>query len=87
MQGVPWGLFMATQELAGVKGGLEELEKVMEAADRKTAKDEAEAEAKVEREGSTAMSLLAEGGGLNIIREGVHIPSNVTAPMCKLPEN
>ena len=42
--GVPWGLFLSTQELAKLPGGLEELEAVLAAADRKAARDEAEAE-------------------------------------------
>ena len=76
--GVPWGLFLSTQELAKCPGGLEELENVLEAAERKMAREEEE-EARMAKYG-------AQGSFSVWPREGVHIPSEVSAPQCVLPE-
>jgi len=76
--GVPWGLFLSTQELAKCAGGLEELENVLEAAERKMAREEEE-EARMAKYG-------AQGSFSVWPREGVHIPSEVSAPHCVLPE-
>ena len=76
--GVPWGLFLSTQELAKCPGGLEELDKVLEAAERKIAREEVE-EARMAEYG-------AQGSFSVWPREGVHIPSEVSAPQCVLPE-
>jgi beta-carotene 3-hydroxylase len=86
--GVPWGLFLSTQELSNCAGGLEELEAVVDAAERKTAREEEEAEAK---------AMAAEAAGLEVepeyvspfksgsfISEGVHIPSLTSPPSCTL---
>ena len=76
--GVPWGLFLSTQELAKCAGGLEALDNVVEAAERKMARDEAE-EARMAEYG-------AQGSFSVWPREGVHIPSEISAPQCVLPE-
>ena len=71
-EGVPWGLFLCIQELAAVPGGLEELEKVVIAAERKEKRDELE---------------LARRASVGLVTEGAHIPSMKEAPQCKLPED
>ena len=76
-EGVPWGLFLSTQELAACPGGLEELERVLEAENRKQARIEEEAK----------MAAAGAAGAFSPWpREGEHIPSQVAAPACKLPE-
>ena len=72
--GVPWGLFLSTQELAKCPGGLEELDNVLEAAERKMAREE-EDQARMAEYG--AQGPFSSGPG-----EGVHIPSEVAAPAC-----
>jgi len=73
-EGVPWGLFLGIQELEAVPGGLEELDKVLAAAERKDARDEA---ARVAGE--------PVGPEFGVISQGEHIPSLKEAPACKLP--
>jgi hypothetical protein len=65
-------------------GGLEELEAVIEAADRKAAREE---------EAAAALALAMESGdegdlspSASFFSEGVHIPSQTSAPQCTLPE-
>jgi len=79
--GVPWGLFLSTQELAQCAGGLEELENVLEAAERKMEREEEE-RAEMERAGASGPFSYWPR-----IQEGEHIPSEVNAPACKLPED
>lgn len=97
--GVPWGLFLSTQELSQCPGGLDELEAVLEAADRKAAREEEEAAVASAVMAVSAMEKGAGAGGLGLglgaegrqpptsfISEGVHIPSQASAPACTLPE-
>ena len=77
--GVPWGLFLSTQELAKCPGGLEELETVLEAAERKMQREEEE-ERRMNEAGAQSVHFSVWP------REGMHIPSEVSAPACKLPE-
>ena len=46
-EGVPWGLFLGIQELEAVPGGLDELNKVVAAAERKEQRDEQDNRASV----------------------------------------
>ena len=77
-EGVPWGLFLSTQELAACPGGLEELERVLEAENRK--------QTRIEEEEAKMAAAGAAGAFSPWPREGEHIPSQVAAPACKLPE-
>jgi len=70
-EGVPWGLFLGIQELEAVEGGIEELNKVVAAAERKEQRDE-------------EMADKRETVGL--VTQGAHIPSEKEAPACKLPD-
>ncbi|EEH60848.1 beta-carotene hydroxylase [Micromonas pusilla CCMP1545] len=86
--GVPWGLFLATQELSAVPGGMEELATVLEAADRKAAREEEEARALAAMGGSVDEGC--EEGDIciadqPILRVAEHIPSQNEAPACVLP--
>lgn len=83
--GVPWGLFLGIQELEQVPGGLAELEAVMEAADRKLAREEEEARARAAACEAGDEEACEEG--FSIISPGEHIPSQAVAPACKLPED
>ena len=60
-EGVPWGLFLSTQELAACPGGLEELERVLEAENRKQAR--IEEEAKMAPRGRRVRSRRGPGRG------------------------
>mmetsp|Transcript_2679 Transcript_2679/g.10452 ORF Transcript_2679/g.10452 Transcript_2679/m.10452 type:complete len:406 (-) Transcript_2679:191-1408(-) len=85
--GVPWGLFLGIQELEQVPGGLAELEAVMEAADRKSAREEEEARARAAA-CEAGDQEACEEFGFSIISPGEHIPSQaVGGPACKLPED
>ena len=72
--GVPWGLFLGIQELEQVPGGLAELEAVMEAADRKSAREEEEARARAAA-CEAGDQEACEEFGFSIISPGEHIPS------------
>ena len=85
--GVPWGLFLGIQELEQVPGGLAELEAVMEAADRKSAREEEEARARAAACEAGDAEACEEFGFPSIISPGEHIPSQAVAPACKLPED
>ena len=82
---MPWGLFLGIQELEQVPGGLAELEAVMEAADRKSAREEEEARARAAACEAGDEEACEEG--FSIISPGEHIPSQAVAPACKLPED
>ena len=70
-EGVPWGLFLGIQELEAVPGGLDELEKVVAAAERKEKREELE---------------LQRRASVGLVTQGAHIPSEREAPQCKLPD-
>jgi len=72
-EGVPWGLFLGIQELEAVPGGLQELDKVLAAAERKDAREEA-----------ARVAGAAVGPEFGVISQGEHIPSLKEAPACKL---
>jgi hypothetical protein len=68
---------------------LAELEAVMEAADRKSAREEEEARARAAacEAGDEEACREEEFGFPSIISPGEHIPSQAVAPACKLPED
>lgn len=70
-EGVPWGLFFGIQELEAVEGGIEELNKVVAAAERKEQRDE---------------EMADRRQTVGLVTQGAHIPSEKEAPACKLPD-
>ena len=70
-EGVPWGLFLGIQELEAVEGGIEELNKVVAAAERKEQRDE---------------EMADRRQTVGLVTQGAHIPSDKEAPACKLPD-
>ncbi len=84
--GVPWGLFLSTQELAKCPGGLAELDAVVEAGERKMERDAEERKRLADAGAQGNFSPWPRANFSPWPQEGRHIPSEVSAPACKLPE-